>query len=235
MAGRLRFCNQTFFNFYNQTFKKLAAPDVALREVWRRHPDLNRGSRFCRPVPYHLAMPPNTNISMLSFIKHFKCSINYVFCKLFTSKTTTSLHYTQQLLFEIFFCYSSFSNDTIYKKGYPMKKYMLMLTITSLSLCMEIKPMSKKMKENNFRQFLETHESDLEGEEFDQNIADAAKLYGLSPMQAKKVMLDYLLESHTTSKFGIQPTDSRFPKLKANTQKLFGKRMEEVVNQLFPR
>ena len=24
----------------------------------RRHPDLNRGWRFCRPLPYHLAMPP---------------------------------------------------------------------------------------------------------------------------------------------------------------------------------
>jgi hypothetical protein len=27
-------------------------------EDWRRHPDLNRGSGFCRPTPYHLAMPP---------------------------------------------------------------------------------------------------------------------------------------------------------------------------------
>ena len=25
---------------------------------WRRHPDLNRGSGFCRPMPYHLAMSP---------------------------------------------------------------------------------------------------------------------------------------------------------------------------------
>ena len=25
---------------------------------WRRLPDLNRWSRFCRPVPYHLAKPP---------------------------------------------------------------------------------------------------------------------------------------------------------------------------------
>ena len=26
--------------------------------LWRRQPDLNWWSRFCRPVPYHLAMPP---------------------------------------------------------------------------------------------------------------------------------------------------------------------------------
>ncbi len=25
---------------------------------WRRHPDLNRGSRICSPMPYHLAMAP---------------------------------------------------------------------------------------------------------------------------------------------------------------------------------
>src|ERR1700752_1799293 len=27
-------------------------------EIWRRRPDLNRGSRFCRPLPYHLATAP---------------------------------------------------------------------------------------------------------------------------------------------------------------------------------
>src|SRR4051812_44686986 len=26
---------------------------------WRRRPDLNRGWRFCRPLPYHLATVPN--------------------------------------------------------------------------------------------------------------------------------------------------------------------------------
>lgn len=25
---------------------------------WRRHPESNRGSRICSPLPYHLAMPP---------------------------------------------------------------------------------------------------------------------------------------------------------------------------------
>src|SRR5262245_48933073 len=27
-------------------------------EGWRRRPDLNRGWRFCRPLPYHLATAP---------------------------------------------------------------------------------------------------------------------------------------------------------------------------------
>src|SRR6185503_19474886 len=29
---------------------------------WRRRPDLNRGSRFCRPLPYHLATAPIRNV-----------------------------------------------------------------------------------------------------------------------------------------------------------------------------
>ena len=29
---------------------------------WRRHPDLNWRWRFCRPLPYHLAMPPAKNL-----------------------------------------------------------------------------------------------------------------------------------------------------------------------------
>ena len=28
------------------------------RKIWRRRPDLNRGWRFCRPLPYHLATAP---------------------------------------------------------------------------------------------------------------------------------------------------------------------------------
>ena len=27
--------------------------------IWRRRPDLNRGWRFCRPLPYHLATAPS--------------------------------------------------------------------------------------------------------------------------------------------------------------------------------
>src|SRR5215207_10034912 len=29
-----------------------------IRKIWRRRPDLNRGWRFCRPLPYHLATAP---------------------------------------------------------------------------------------------------------------------------------------------------------------------------------
>ena len=28
------------------------------KRFWRRHPDLNWGSRCCRPLPYHLAIAP---------------------------------------------------------------------------------------------------------------------------------------------------------------------------------
>ena len=30
-----------------------------MSEGWRRRPDLNRGWRFCRPLPYHLATAPD--------------------------------------------------------------------------------------------------------------------------------------------------------------------------------
>ena len=30
-------------------------------QFWRRHPDSNRGCGFCKPVPYHLAMPPENS------------------------------------------------------------------------------------------------------------------------------------------------------------------------------
>src|SRR5450755_4188428 len=29
------------------------------RQIWRRHPESNWGSGFCRALPYHLAMSPN--------------------------------------------------------------------------------------------------------------------------------------------------------------------------------
>ena len=32
--------------------------DCLQSHIWRRHPDLNRGSEFCRLVPYHLAIAP---------------------------------------------------------------------------------------------------------------------------------------------------------------------------------
>ena len=31
---------------------------LGVYKTWRRHPDLNRRSGFCRPMPYRLAMPP---------------------------------------------------------------------------------------------------------------------------------------------------------------------------------
>jgi hypothetical protein len=33
------------------------------RKNWRRRPDLNRGWRFCRPLPYHLATAPKVRVS----------------------------------------------------------------------------------------------------------------------------------------------------------------------------
>ena len=37
---------------------KIKNPYKAYGFYWRRHPDLNRGSRCCRPMPYHLAIAP---------------------------------------------------------------------------------------------------------------------------------------------------------------------------------
>ena len=56
-SDSLLFCCQTL---YLATIILLRRSQTKLRsnEDWRRHPDSNRGSRFCRPVPYHLAMPP---------------------------------------------------------------------------------------------------------------------------------------------------------------------------------
>lgn len=34
---------------------------------WRRHPDSNRGSEFCRLVPYHLAISPYKYDAMLPY------------------------------------------------------------------------------------------------------------------------------------------------------------------------
>ena len=38
---------------------------------WRRHPDLNRGSGICSPVPYHLAMAPYMGFADGSVRKSF--------------------------------------------------------------------------------------------------------------------------------------------------------------------
>ncbi len=37
--------------------RSISRLETGLR-CWRRHPDSNRGSRICNPLPYHLAMPP---------------------------------------------------------------------------------------------------------------------------------------------------------------------------------
>src|SRR5262249_46788065 len=37
-----------------RTYKRSRLP----KEIWRRRPDLNRGWRFCRPLPYLLATAP---------------------------------------------------------------------------------------------------------------------------------------------------------------------------------
>jgi hypothetical protein len=38
------------------------APTIEFElEIWRRRPDLNRGWRFCRPLPYHLATAPDVS------------------------------------------------------------------------------------------------------------------------------------------------------------------------------
>lgn len=47
----------------------------ALCFFWRRHPESNRGSRFCRPMPYHLAMPPHQK--WLKRIRFLKTSPGY--------------------------------------------------------------------------------------------------------------------------------------------------------------
>ena len=44
---------------------------------WRRHPDLNRGSGICSPVPYHLAMAPYMGFADGSVRKSFLCGAAY--------------------------------------------------------------------------------------------------------------------------------------------------------------
>ena len=38
--------------------KKINSQNRSSVSCWRRHPDLNWGSRCCRPMPYHLAIAP---------------------------------------------------------------------------------------------------------------------------------------------------------------------------------
>src|SRR5687767_16036789 len=40
------------------TFARTGMDPEWTAKGWRRRPDLNRGWRFCRPLPYHLATAP---------------------------------------------------------------------------------------------------------------------------------------------------------------------------------
>ena len=68
---------RTGTSLHSRDFKSLASTYSAIpaHHFWRRHPDLNRGSRFCRPVPYHLAMPPHIIQLSTTISKQSKCSI----------------------------------------------------------------------------------------------------------------------------------------------------------------
>ncbi len=48
----------THAGFQDRCIQPALPPPHCGRFAWRRHPDSNRGSGLCRPVPYHLAMPP---------------------------------------------------------------------------------------------------------------------------------------------------------------------------------
>src|SRR2546425_6593186 len=45
--------------FTSATRAAEAFPEGIDLGIWRRRPDLNRGWRFCRPLPYHLATAPD--------------------------------------------------------------------------------------------------------------------------------------------------------------------------------
>ena len=49
-------CHFGSFIIFRQ--KKINSQNKSSVSHWRRHPDLNWGSRCCRPMPYHLAIAP---------------------------------------------------------------------------------------------------------------------------------------------------------------------------------
>ena len=50
-----------------QDFKSCASANSATSALnWRRHPDSDWGYRCCRPLPYHLAMPPQRKVKKWS-------------------------------------------------------------------------------------------------------------------------------------------------------------------------
>lgn len=48
---------KSFASTYSAT-PAISNPHLLLKKLWRRHPDSNRGSGICSPMPYRLAMPP---------------------------------------------------------------------------------------------------------------------------------------------------------------------------------
>ena len=44
--------------YFDKKKKKINSQSRSSVSHWRRHPDLNWGSRCCRPMPYHLAIAP---------------------------------------------------------------------------------------------------------------------------------------------------------------------------------
>ena len=46
------------FQICGEAAPSLCTVHCQLLNIWRRHPDLNRGSGCCRPLPYHLAIAP---------------------------------------------------------------------------------------------------------------------------------------------------------------------------------
>ena len=62
----------------SKLFGNKKRPALADLFYWRRHPDLNWGSGFCRPMPYHLAMTPShvtEQLCNVPFEPHYRLPI----------------------------------------------------------------------------------------------------------------------------------------------------------------
>ena len=53
-----RHISTCFTQIHYEVSKKINPQNRSSVGHWRRHPDLNWGSRCCRPMPYHLAIAP---------------------------------------------------------------------------------------------------------------------------------------------------------------------------------
>ena len=56
---------------------------------WRRHPDSNRGSEFCRLVPYHLAISPYNILYVYNINMLINLIYNYIIIILYKIKFIT--------------------------------------------------------------------------------------------------------------------------------------------------